>query len=910
MKLILYVFTLLFISFSLTAQNTGLTGRIVNSQTGQSMTGVTVLLQKANISTTTDRLGDFRLQSEPGNDLLIISSDQIESKSISVQLVQNVLTDLGNIQVTSLIGFSNDVIVLDESEFNNDDESDQVISGLLVSSDDVYFGNVGFTFSPLRFRIRGYDQEHFSTFINGVNFNSGERNRFYYSTVGGLNEAVKNKDVVNGLEMGTYTFGNLGGATNINMKARNYARGGKISTSYTNRSYNYRLMGTYSTGLMDNGWAFTVSGSRRYAKEGYIEGTFYDAWSYLVSIEKVFNDKHSLSLTTFGSPSERGSASASYQEVYDLTGDNLYNPNWGYQNGKKRNARVTKSFEPVVILSHEWSINDKSRLQTGFGMRYNRYKKTALNWYNAEDPRPDYYRYLPSYQTAPEMKAFYGDLWDSDASVSQIDWDNLYYINHLNNLRNERDGTDHGARYMVEGRNDDYLEFTFNSTFSSRTNEMFNWVAGIEARSTKGMHYKTVEDLLGGNHWVDIDQFAERDFGADSDLLQNDLNNPNRQVTEDDVFGYDYDMNVTSANIWFRNELTFKHLDIYYGAKLAYSGFYREGNMRNGRAPNNSYGKGAEHHFGDFGVKAGGRYKITGRHILSFNGGYETRAPLAYNSYLSPRIKDNEIPDLENGIIQSADLGYILNLPRFKGRVSAYYTLLDNQVEIDNYYHDAYRTFMNFAMTGIKKEYRGVELGAEAKVNDQITITAIGNVGDYRYINRPMATASFENGSAPDVTETIYLKNFHIAGTPEIAASLGVDYFHPKMWFFNVNGNFYDRTYLDISPTRRTEQAVNFPTSGMTPEEVEAKVREITNQEELGSKFTLDASIGKLIYFDNNNSLSINVTVQNIFNQTDMRTGGYEQGRFDFTNYETSKFPPRYYYAQGMNFFVNLGYRF
>jgi hypothetical protein len=50
--------------------------------------------------------------------------------------------------------------------------------------------------------------------------------------------------------------------------------------------------------------------------------------------------------------------------------------------------------------------------------------------------------------------------------------------------------------------------------------------------------------------------------------------------------------------------------------------------------------------------------------------------------------------------------------------------------------------------------------------------------------------------------------------------------------------------------------------------------------------------------------------VQNVTNNTDMRTGGFEQGRFDFTDYNVNKFPPRYYYGQGLNFFVNLGYRF
>ena len=49
-----------------------------------------------------------------------------------------------------------------------------------------------------------------------------------------------------------------------------------------------------------------------------------------------------------GAPTERGAQQASTQEAYDLVGNNYYNPNWGYQDGKMRNARVRNSHEPIA----------------------------------------------------------------------------------------------------------------------------------------------------------------------------------------------------------------------------------------------------------------------------------------------------------------------------------------------------------------------------------------------------------------------------------------------------------------------------------------------------------------------------------------------------------------------------------
>ena len=72
----------------------------------------------------------------------------------------------------------------------------------------------------------------------------------------------------------------------------------------------------------------------RWANEGFVEGTFYNSFSYLLGFEKRFNDRHSLSFTTWGSPTERAQQGSSTEEAYWLANDHYYNPNWGYQTVK------------------------------------------------------------------------------------------------------------------------------------------------------------------------------------------------------------------------------------------------------------------------------------------------------------------------------------------------------------------------------------------------------------------------------------------------------------------------------------------------------------------------------------------------------------------------------------------------
>ena len=90
---------------------------------------------------------------------------------------------------------------------------------------------------------------------------------------------------------------------------------------------------------------------------------------------------------------------------------------------------------------------------------------------------------------------------------------------------------------------------------------------------------------------------------------------------------------------------------------------------------------------------------------------------------------------------------------------------------------------------------------------------------------------------------------------------------------------------------------------------------DVPGQEKLDGGFMLDASIGKYIRLKNGKSLSINLSVNNILNNTNLRTGGYEQNRDDSyedgeaRTYVFSK-NSKYYYAPACNAFLNIGYRF
>jgi len=194
-------------------------------------------------------------------------------------------------------------------------------------------------------------------------------------------------------------------------------------------------------------------------------------------------------------------------------------------------------------------------------------------------------------------------------------------------------------------------------------------------------------------------------------------------------------------------------------------------------------------------------------------------------------------------------------------------------------------------------------------LTSSITVNAAGTYARYQYKNRPTGTRSYENGSKADTTQLVYLKNFYVGGTPQQAYNLGIDYAAPGLWFFNINASWMGDAYVDLSPVRH-EAMPNLWKICETEQELQDKINEISTQEKLNNAFVLNASIGKLIYLNRTSSMSINLNVDNILNKKNIQTGGYQQGRFDYTDFNTSKYPNKYYYAQGIKVYLNVGFKF
>lgn len=800
-------------------------------------------------------------------------------------------------------------ISLDDLE-NSSEE--QEFSGLLQSSKDVFSSIAAYNFSSSRFRPRGYDSQNQSVLINGVSLNNAETGRAIWAHWGGLNDITRYQQGSAGVSYNPFGFGGIGGYSNIGARASDLRAGTRFSSAIANRSYSSRFMVTHSTGMLDNDWAISASASGRFSNEGYVEGTFYSAASYFLSVEKKINNKHSLGLIGFGAPTVQGKQGIVVDEIHDILDDNFYNPYWGYQNGEKRNSRVRNTHKPMFLLSHYWDYSTKSKITSTASYSFGKGSNTRLNWYNAENPNPTYYRYLPSYFNQPGQESEYQltlYAWQNYSSVSQINWDNLYFANSKNlytvDDANGIEGnsiTGNRAKYIVEEYFNNHSQYAWNTNWNYKWNDNLNLDAGINLSSYISSNFKEIKDLLGADFWVDVDQFAEREF-VDPNAAQSNLEIPNHLVGTGDRFGYDYDINIQKYDVFSQLERKGSKLDSYLALRLSGSKFWRTGNVKNGLFPTNSLGNSEKLSFVNPGVKAGLLYKFTGRHMLQLNTAYLSRSPLSTNVFTSPRTRNDLVQDIKSETIKTADINYLVRFSGLKLRMTAYYTLMEDKTWSRSFYHDELKSFVNYIMTGVDQSFMGVEIGSEIKLSSTFTSTFAFATGDFIYNSRPNAIIVQDNSTellAQD--RTVYIKNYKVGGIPQTNATLGIKYNSPKFWFAGLTANYFANTYLDVNPDRRTFEALDgFVTT-------DPQVDAILDQTKLNPGLSLDLFVGKSWKIKYGEYIRFNVNVSNLLDYKDYATGGFEQLRYDSSDID--RFPSLVGYMYGRSYFAMISYIF
>ncbi len=855
------LFTFILLLAAVAGFSQSIMGTVLDAETDEPLIGASVLLQGTTIGTITDVDGKFMLANVPeGNYTLQISYTGYETMDVPVSVSGKV--DVGTVRLGfDAIGLKEINVVASSAVDRKTPVAVSVVGSaeieakvgnrefpqVLNSTPSVYATRGGGGFGDARINVRGFDQRNTAVLINGIPVNDMENGWVYWSNWAGLSDVTREIQVQRGLGASKLAINSVGGTINIITKTTDAKRGGSAFTTVGNDGF-LKAGLTLSTGRTENGWAFTVSGSRTIGN-GYIDATWIDAWSYFASISKELGENHQLVFTAIGAPQRHGQRSFREKlSVYvptdeadangdgdvtseeyanflnskkagdfaekETTGSIRYNSDWGYLNGEIFNIRENFYHKPQIALNHYWTISPRTFLATSAYVSFGR-----------------------GGGTGDRGKIDGKGTWGFRDENGLIRMDDIVAWNSgtggLDGFPTEGNRKDPEYGYVAGERNGLIRRASMNehnwlgvlSTFKHDLTDNLNLMVGIDVRQYRGLHYRRVKDLLGNDYWLDprdvnVDKPVWIDFNGNGDvdskeegkLVQEDAGDFDGTPQENKIH-YDNDGIVGWQGGFAQLEYTRNALTVFLAGSVSNTSYQRQDRF------NYAIGSDLEvsdrYSFLGYNAKAGANYNINEHHNIFANGGYYSRAPIF--DAVFPNYNNEDVnPDAVNEKVLAAELGYGLRMPRMAANLNLYW--MNWQDKSLFVYVQATDGYAN--VTGLDAVHQGVELDFNAKVIGGLSLTGMASLGSWQWVNNVEALLSDENNVVID-TVTVYASGLKVGDAPQTTFRLGLDYDFPFGLRMDVDYTYYDQFFALFDPTDYTdpsqegEQALQLPAYGI-----------------------------------------------------------------------------------------------
>ncbi|BDD06040.1 TonB-dependent receptor [Aureibacter tunicatorum] len=749
-------------------------GKVVDGDSGEGIIGANVVVKGTTDGNITDFDGNFEVvTNETGNQELEVSFIGFEPYTIPFN-ANGGTVNLGTANLaSSTVSLAAVEVIADiaidrktpvavstlKADFIEAKLGNQEFPEVLKSTPGVYTTKGSGGYGDSRINVRGFSTENLGVLVNGAPVNDMENGRVYWSNWAGLSDVTQTMQVQRGLGASKLAIPSVGGTINILTKGAESKKGG---TAYIGGGNDGMIKGamSLSTGLMDNGWAFTVAGSATRGN-GYVEGLDFSSYTWFASATKVFNENHTLAFTATGAPQTHNQRAnyqwteKQYEEYAEKNGIDKRRANYGHTtlNGEDFAQRYNKYHKPQINLNHYWTINREKNMElnttvyTSIG-RGNGTGITTLDWSNGS-----------GYNIVDE-----NGRWDAQSIYDNQKGEAAkhYQYNSVNN------------HIWVGGLSQFSMDLTSDLKLST----------GLDLRYYKGQHYQEVGDLIGASHAVDrgMESAGERIVKEGDKVNYNNDGIVNWQGAFAQL-EYSKDKLSTFINVAGSNT-SYKRIDYFT---------YASGTETSDNA---SYLGGS--------VKGGANYNLTDHHNIFANAGYFSRAPFMNSVF--PTYDNNINEEAANEKVSSFELGYGYRSSKFNANVNVYYT---------NWLDKSMRLTANFGevrgaanVMGVDALHKGIEIDFHYKPIQTLTITGMASIGDWRWKNN-VDNVYFmdeqQNILNPDDPATLYLEDLKVGDAAQTTFALGVDYEVVKGLKFGADYNFFGNLYADFNPESRVD---------------------------------------------------------------------------------------------------------
>jgi len=781
MKIHIILFYSLFlpvlISGNLFGQEFKIKGTVTDGNTNETIPGISILVEGTTQGAITGIDGTFELNlnTEKANLLFThISYKPLNYEvyrkpglviNIGVIALEPVVVELDGVKIiSSYITERNTPVAISNVKARTIEQKtgNQDYPEILKMTPGIYATKEGGGSGDDRLSLRGFQQENVSLLLNGVPVSSMENGLVYWSNWTGLTDATEAIQVQRGLGASRVAMNSVGGTINIITKSTSATAGGAFRYSISDYG-NSKTSLSFSTGKMKKGTSLTFLGSHMVGP-GYVDATYVNGWAYFLSLSHEFGKKHRLVLTAMGAPEKHGQRNYGMSQTDFEKFGVKYNKNWGEYNSEILSLSENFYHKPQINLNHYWNINPKAFLATSAYVSFGNGGGKYTEVFNYGKPTWDYRK------------------------NNQIDFDAVFLTNSTNT-----DSTTLADGSVVKGYSKNIItNYKANhywvgllSSLSLDINEKIIITSGIHLRNFKSHLYEEIDDLMGGNFWVE--QYAWSLAGVDG---REQIKNPG------DIINVDNYSMISYGNVFGQAEYKSGKLTTFIASTLSGTHYRREDPYN---YPENPLSEPVNK--AGFDIKGGAGYKVGKYGNVYGNVGFYLREP--YYKFVYVNFSNTVAHDLVNEKITSAEAGYTYGSGKFTTRINLYYTLWkDKSLLSRENIQLADSTLTRSLVRGLNALHRGIEAEISYTPIHNLTLNATISLGDWIWQNDVTASIYNDNQVLVD-SMMIYTKGLYVGDAPQTQLGLSAEYHNADGFRFSADWVFYDRLYANFDPVNR-----------------------------------------------------------------------------------------------------------
>lgn len=824
-----FSFLLLMLCVPAIAQTTRVQGVISDAATGEALLGAYV--RSGSTGAVANMDGAYSLELKNGTYELtfsfvgydnVVQSVTLTGGTYPLDIQMNSSQQLKEVMVVADIAQTRKTPVAFSNISNIKLQEELALQDLpmvLNSTPGTYATQQGGGDGDARVTIRGFNQRNVAVMLDGVPVNDMENGWVYWSNWFGLDLVTKTMQVQRGLGASKLAIPSVGGTINILTRGMESKR--SISASQEIGAGMARTTLGITSGRLKGDWGISTAFSYKKG-DGWVTGNFTEGFFYYLRLDKEFG-KHLITLSGFGAPQQHGQRSfrtsiAAIDSVYAVENGvsqdfmqktshtNLgrkFNQHVGILHGEEFNTAINYYHKPQISLRHSWQANEK------------------LFWSNIA-----YLSLGNGGGVAPTGKnkiveGSNGMLLVQDSYDYNVDTTYFAKIDKK------------GSYSILRSSMNNHFWYGLLSTVQYEMNEKFSFSGGIDLRYYRGDHYRTVYDLLGGQHFA---------IEGSESLVGNYLININNlQLKEGERFGYDYSSFVKWGGLFGLAEYNFQRWSAFLNASVATTSYSLEDYMKPKiiqlsdttlyvsyhnpvsyggvdytiNSPEATLQKIDWVSFNGFTLKMGMSYDINQQNTVFINAGYLSKAP-RFNNVLDARrnANTNEIPDevdvnaniikilqiaeAKNEETVAFEMGYNYGGPYFSTNINAYYTNwknkpLDSPVIVKQNEGDPEGEPAN--VNGLSALHKGIEADFIWKTNRWLSIEGLLSLGDWEWNSTASYIDPFSNN-----TVIFDPKGIKIGDAAQTQLGLMTRIEPIKDVYFKIRGTYFANQYANFNP--------------------------------------------------------------------------------------------------------------